>query len=62
VKRTITESRSLLTTVWQACLVIVLVAVSARVAERLLAPLLPAAATLAVLVGIVGLAVRGRRF
>lgn len=52
---------SLLGTIWQAAVVVLLTAVAVRMAWMLLSPLVPGLLIISVLVLVLGLALRGRR-
>lgn len=52
---------SLLGTIWQAALVVLLTAVAVRVAWEVLSPLVPGLTVVSLLVLVVSLALRGRR-
>lgn len=51
----------LLSTIWQAALVVLLTAVAVRVAWEVLGPLVPGLLVISVLVLVLSLALRGRR-
>ena len=52
---------SLLSTIWQAALVVLLTAVAVRVAWEVLSPLVPGLLVISLLLLVISLALRGRR-
>jgi len=54
-------SSSLLSTIWQAALVVLLTAVAVRAAAELLGPLVPGLLVVSLLILVLSLAIRGRR-